>query len=112
MRGLPKWFKVMVASLRASAQKEEGMGPSHSQTVDSTSKPKVMSFFLLQKLKGIQPTKTLAVWVAHLEEESTDKEEGIESEDPDGIESITGIHSVPYQSSEGCSAGGETLLPL
>ena len=48
-----------------------------------------MSFFPLQKLKGTQPTKTPAVWVAHLEEKSTDKEEGAESEDPDGIKGIT-----------------------
>ena len=27
------------------AEKEEAMEPSHSQTADSTSKPKVMSFF-------------------------------------------------------------------
>ena len=48
-----------------------------------------MSFFPLWKLKGSQPTKTTAVWVAHLEEESTDKEECADSEDPDGIEVIT-----------------------
>ena len=45
------------------------MEPSHSQTTDKASKPKVMSFFPLQKLKGTQPTKTPAVRVAHLEEE-------------------------------------------
>ena len=48
-----------------------------------------MSFFPLQKLKVTQPTKTPAVWVAHLEEESTDTEEGIESKDPNGIKGIT-----------------------
>ena len=41
------------------AEKEEVMEPSHSQTADSTSKPKVMSFFLLQKLKCTQVARTL-----------------------------------------------------
>ena len=65
------------------------MEPSHSQTVATTSKPMAMNFFPLQKLKGSQPTKTPAVWVAHLEEEEPDKEECADSEDPDGIEGIT-----------------------
>ena len=95
---------MMVAYLKASAdektysdylcaaqeaEKEEAMEPSSSWTADSTGKPKVMSFFPLQKLKGNQPAMTPAVWVTHLEEESTNKEEGTESEDPDGIEGIT-----------------------
>ena len=60
-RGLPKRLKSMVAYLKVStnekmysdylqavrkAEKEEAMEPSHSQTTDSTSKPKAMSFFL------------------------------------------------------------------
>ena len=65
------------------------MEPSHSQTANTTSKPKAMSFFLLQKLKGTQPTKTPAVQVVHLEEEDAGKEGGAESEDPDGIEVVT-----------------------
>ena len=64
------------------AKEEEAMEPSHSQTADSTSKPKVTSFFPLEKLKGTQPARTPAVWVAHLEEDSANKEEGTESEDP------------------------------
>ena len=102
--GLPKWLKAMVAYLKASinekmysdylqavreAEKEEVMEvkePSHSQTANNTSKPKVMSFYPLQKLKGTQPTRTLAVWEAHLEEEGGNKEGGAESEDPNGIE--------------------------
>ena len=48
-----------------------------------------MSFFPLWKLKGTQPARTPAVWEAHLEEESADKEEGAESKDLDGIESKT-----------------------
>ena len=65
--GLPKWLKAMVAYLKASNnektysdclqvaredEKEEAMEASCSQTADSTSKPKSMSFFPLQKLKG------------------------------------------------------------
>ena len=68
------------------AEKEEAMEPSHSQTTDKTSKPKVMSFFPLQKLKGTQPTKTPVVRVVHLEEEGSNKETGTESKDPDGID--------------------------
>ena len=49
-----------------------------------------MSFFPLQKLKGIRHVKTPAVWVAHLEKDGTDKEEGTESDDPNGIEGMTG----------------------
>ena len=101
---LPKWLKAMVAYLKAStnektysdylqavreAKKEEAMEPSCSQMADSISKPKMMSFFPLQKLKGTQPARTPAVQVAHLEEESADKEEGTESEDPNGINGIT-----------------------
>ena len=65
------------------------MEPSHSQTTDKASKPKVMSFFPLQKLKGTQPTKTPAVRAVHLEEEVSDEEVGTEREDPDGIKSVT-----------------------
>ena len=97
--GLPKQLKAMVAYLKDSvnektysdylwavreAAKEEGMEPSHSQMANSTSKPKVMSFFPLQKLRGTQPGRTPTVWMVHLEEESTDKEEGNESKDPLG----------------------------
>ena len=102
--GLPKWLKAMVTYLKVStnekaysdylwaareAEKEEAMEPSHSQTANNTSKPKVMSFFPLWKLKGTQPTKTPAVQVTHLEEEGSDKEGGTESEDPDGNEGVT-----------------------
>ena len=102
--GLPKWLTAMVAYLKAStnekmysdylwavreAEKEEAMEPSCSQTASNTGKPKVVSSFLLQKLKGIQPTRTPAVWVVHLEEEGTDKEGGTESEDPNDIEGVT-----------------------
>ena len=67
------------------AKKEEAMEPSHSQTVDKPSKPKAISFFPLQMLKGTQPTKTLAMRAVHLEEEGSDEEVGAKSEDPDGL---------------------------
>ena len=56
------------------AGKEEAIEPSHSQMAHNTSKPKLMSFFPIWKLKGTQPTRTPAVWVTHLEEEGADKE--------------------------------------
>ena len=71
------------------AEKEEVMEPSCSQTANNTSKPKVMSFFPLWKLKGTQPTKTPAVHVVHLEGDGSDKEWGPESEDPIGIKGVT-----------------------
>ena len=99
--GLPKQFKAMVAYLKASAG-EKIISMQHkrlrrkrqwnhivARMHDSTSKPKVMSFFHLWKLKGTQPTMSPAVQVAHLEEESTDKEEGAESKDSNGIKGIT-----------------------
>ena len=66
--GLPKWFKVMVTYLKASTsekmysdylqvahkdEKEEAMEPSQHPPMASTSKPQVMGFFPLWKLKGI-----------------------------------------------------------
>ena len=74
---------------RQWGEKEEAVEPSHSQTADNPTKPNVMSFFPLQKLKGTQPVKTPAVWVAHMEEDSADKEEGAESDNPNGIEGMT-----------------------
>ena len=68
---------------------KETMEPSHGHTADSPAKPKVMSFFPLRKLKGIQPIKTPAVWLAHLEEEAPDNKEGTDSEDPDGLDGMT-----------------------
>ena len=66
------------------------MEPSQSQTADNTAKPKLTSFFPLQKLKGTQPAvKMPTVCLAHLEEESAEKDEAVASEDPDGIEGVT-----------------------
>ena len=71
------------------AEKEEAMEPSCDPPVASANKPKAISFFPLQKLKASQPATTPSAWVAHLEEESPNKEECIDSEDPDGIEGVT-----------------------
>ena len=65
------------------------LAPSHSAMANSTSKLKMTSFFPLEKLKGTQLARTPIVWVAHLEEESAEKEEGAESEDPYCIKGIT-----------------------
>ena len=65
------------------------MEPSWSQTANKTDKPKVTSFFPLQKLKGTQPlVKTPAVRLAHLEEENTEEDEEVQNEDPDGIKDV------------------------
>ena len=77
---LPKHLKAMVAYLKASpqektysdylqaareAEKEDPKGLSQSpqnQTTNNTAKPRMTSFFPLQKLKGTQPAlKTPAV---------------------------------------------------
>ena len=71
------------------AEKEEAMKPSCSHTADNTTKSRAMNFFPLQRLKGTQPVKTPAVQVAHMEDESTDKEEGTEIEDLNCIEGVT-----------------------
>ena len=71
------------------AEKEEAMEPSHSQMGDNSTKAKGIAFFPLQKLKGTQPVKTPEVWVAHLEQDDTDKEESAESDNPYGTEGVT-----------------------
>ena len=106
--GLSKRLKIMVAYLKASlhektysdylravreAEKEESMELSwnpQSQVIDNTTKPKTTSFFPLQKLKGNQPVPKMAtVCLAHLEEESTKREEEEEIKVSDGINGIT-----------------------
>ena len=72
----------------AQEAEKETMEPSRGHTADSLAKPKVISFFPLRKLKGTQPTKTPAVWLAHLKEETADDEEGTDSEDPDGLDGM------------------------
>ena len=67
------------------AKKEYSMEPSQSQTANKTAKPKLTSFFPLQKLKGTWPlVKIAAVHLAHLEEENTEEDEEVHSVDPDG----------------------------
>ena len=72
------------------AKKEDSMEPSQSHTINNTAKPKSTSFFPLQKLKGTQPVvKMTSLCLAHVEEESTKKDEEVDSEDPNGIEGVT-----------------------
>ena len=101
--GLPKQLKVMVAYLKAIADeksysdylwaaqeaKEEAMETSQSSATASTSKPKVISFFPLWKLKGSQLTIIPSARVAHLKEKSANEEEGVDGEGPDGIKGMT-----------------------
>ena len=66
------------------------MEPSQSHTLNNTAKPKLTSFFPLQKLKGTQSVVKMAtLCLAHVEEESTKRDEGVDSEDPDGIKGVT-----------------------
>ena len=63
----------MVAYLKASANEKmyaDYLWAAREAEKDTNkmSKPKVMSFFPLQKLKGTQPTKTPSIRVVHLEE--------------------------------------------
>ena len=104
---LPKWLKAMVAYLKASpqektysnylqatreAEKEDSMELSQSpqSQATSTAKPKVTSFFPLQKLKGTQPSvKTPTMHLVHLEEESAKRDKEEENEDPNSIDGVT-----------------------
>ena len=73
------------------AKKEDYMEPSQSHAINNTTKPKLASFFPLQKLKGTQlMVKTPAVHLAYFEEESAKKEEVVDSEDPVGTEGVMG----------------------
>ena len=73
-------------------EKEESMELSQnpsSQAIDNTAKPNATSFFPLQKLKGSQlVSKTAAVHLANLEEESAKREEEDEIKDPDSIDGV------------------------
>ena len=56
---------------------------------DNAAKPRMTSCFPLWKLKGTQPAlKTPAMFLAHLEEESVEKDKEVESEDPDTINRV------------------------
>ena len=65
------------------------METSWSLATASTNKLRPTSFFPLQKFKGSQPAIALSAQMAHPEEKSTDEEEGINDEDPDGIKGMT-----------------------
>ena len=68
---------------------EFSQGP-WTQATDNVPKPWHNSFFPLQKLKGNQPTpKAPAVWLVHLEEEGTGRDEDEVSDDSDGIIWVT-----------------------
>ena len=84
-------MKRLIETTFVQHEKEETMEPSHGHTAGSLTKPKVIIFFPLRKLKGTQSTKTPAVWLAHLEEEAPDDEEGTDSEDPDGLDAMTEV---------------------
>ena len=75
------------------AEKEECMELSQnpcSQMINNTAKSKATSFFPLWKLKGNQPvSKMPAVHLAHLEEESTEREDKDKTKDPYGIDGVT-----------------------
>ena len=107
--GLPKQLKAMVAYLKATptektysdylcaaqeAKKKRQWNHlvANPQTVLAS---KATTFFPLRKLKGTQPTKTPVVWLAHLEEVSTNHQEGTESEAPNGINGMTEEFIVP-----------------
>ena len=102
--GLSECFTVRVAYLKANsnektysdylqaaqeAETKEAMEPSCNPPTTNANKSWVMSFFPLQKLKGSHPATTPSAWLADLKEENTNKEECIDSKDPDGIEGIT-----------------------
>ena len=81
--------------LRAAreVEKEDSMELSHSprtQVTNNAPKPWPTSFFPLWKLKGNQPApKVPAVWLVHLEEEDTRRDEDKASNDSDEIDGVT-----------------------
>ena len=74
-------------------EKEDSMELSQSpqtQTTDNAPKEWSTSFFPLQKLKDNQPApKVPTMYLVHLEEEGTRRDEDEGSDDPDGIEGVT-----------------------
>ena len=68
------------------ANKEEGMEASCNPAMASTSGLRVTRFFPLQNLKCSRPAITPTTHVMLLGEKSADEEEGVNGEDPDGIE--------------------------
>ena len=105
---LPRWLKAMVAYLKASphektysnylwatreAEKEDSMELSWSHRTKwliTLLNQRPLVFFPLWKLKGNQPVpKSAVVHLAHFEEESTKRDEEVESKDPDSINGVT-----------------------
>ena len=129
---LPKCLKTMVAYLKASpqeksysdylwaareAEKDDSIELSQSpwsQAADNTAKPRMTSFFPLQKLKGTQPSlKTPAVHLAHLEEESAKKGKEVGKQRPCWSQcGHGGVHGAPHEGCEGCPSGGKVLVSL
>ena len=99
------------------AEKEESMElpwNPQSQAVDNATKPKTTSFFPLWKLKGNQLVPKMATMpLAHLEKESTKRDEEVESKDTDSINGVTAefmVHLV--RAVKECPSGGKALLSL
>ena len=89
------------------------MEPSCSQTTNNTTNLKAISFFPLWILKCTQHAKIPTVWLVHLEEESAKKEEGTESEDPNGIKGVTEEFIMCLaQAVKDAQQEREMLLPL
>ena len=65
------------------------METSWSSATANTSNLRATSFFPLWKFKGSEVAITPPVQMVHLEEKSTDEEEGINGEDLDGIKGVT-----------------------
>ena len=75
------------------AEKEESMDLFQnpwSQAVDNAAKQKATSFFPLQKCKGNQLVPKMATMhLAHLEEESAERDKEVEIKDPNSINRVT-----------------------
>ena len=125
--GLPKWLKAMVAYLKASTNKkpysisrQQGKLRRKRQWNHLIARlltlqvsPKWWVSSPLQKLKGTQPARTPAVWVAHFGRRQFQQGRGCHQWRPWWNWGFDwGIHSVPCPGSGGGSARGEMLLPL
>ena len=94
------------------AEKGEAMETSYSWVTANKSKPRETSFFPLWKLKGSQPAIPPSVQMVHLEEKSTNEEEGISGGSGWHQRCDRRVHCAPAQSSERCSTDREALLSL
>ena len=89
------------------AEKEDYMELPQSpcnQSTDNTAKPRTTSFFPFQKFKGTEPAlKTPNMCLVHLDEESAEKDEEVESEDPKWYQwGFERVHGAPGKGCEGC----------